>query len=165
MHYIEGKRSATRIHPELQDLKIGDRIDTGSIGPDFRIGSPVTVLEPNRALVMGTWAFVLKPIEGGRTRLLVREPYPGWIRLVVPARSGLLRAMGAAIDYVIGEPLHFLMERKMMLGLSSEPNVPSTSPGRAERVKRPSAELHEARWSLSDPAGREIARARCRVRA
>ena len=49
MHYIEGRHSAARIHPELQDLKVGDRIDTGSIGPDFRIGSPVTVLEPNRA--------------------------------------------------------------------------------------------------------------------
>jgi hypothetical protein len=117
VHYVEGRHSATRIHPELQDVKVGDRIDTGSIGRDFRIGSPVTVLEPNRALVMGTWAFVLQPISGGRTRLLVREPYPGWIRQVMPVRYGLLRALGAAIDYAIGEPLHFAMERKMMLGL------------------------------------------------
>lgn len=128
VHYIEGRHSAARIHPELQDLKVGDRIDTGSIGPDFRIGSPVTVLEPNRALVMGTWAFVLDPLAGGRTRLLVREAYPGLIRLAVPVRFGLLRAIGAAIDYAVGEPLHFVMERKMMLGLKQRAEGAATQP-------------------------------------
>ena len=117
VHYVEGKHSATRVHPELQDMKVGDRIATGSIGTRFRIDAPVTVLEPNHALVMGTWAFVLDPAPGRRTRLLVREPYPGWLRLAVPARFGLLRALGAAIDYAVGEPLHFAMERKMLLGL------------------------------------------------
>lgn len=117
VHYVEGKHSATRIHPELQDIKVGNRIATGSIGTRFRIDAPVTILEPNHALVMGTWAFVLEPAPGGRTRLLVREPYPGWLRLAVPARFGLLRALGAAIDYAVGEPLHFAMERKMLLGL------------------------------------------------
>jgi hypothetical protein len=77
VHYVDGKHSATRIHPELQDVKVGDRIATGSIGTGFRIDAPVTVLEPNHALVMGTWAFVLEPLPKHRTRLLVREPYPG----------------------------------------------------------------------------------------
>lgn len=130
VHYTEGRHSATRIHPELQDVKVGDRIATGSIGNGFRIDSPVTVLEPNRALVMGTWAFVLEPAPGGRTRLLVREPYPGWIRLAVPPRFGVLRALGAVIDYAIGEPLHFVMERRMMLGLKQRAEQ-SASPGRA----------------------------------
>jgi hypothetical protein len=117
VHYVEGKHAALRIHPELQDVQVGDRIATGSIGTRLRIDAPVTVLAPNHALVMGTWAFVLEPVPGGRTRLLVREPYPGWLRLAVPARFGLLRALGAAIDYAVGEPLHFAMERKMLLGL------------------------------------------------
>jgi hypothetical protein len=101
----------------LQTVQVGDRIATGSIGTRFRIDAPVTHVEPGRALVIGTWAFVLVPLPGGRTRLLVREPYPGWVRLVVPARLGVLRALAGMIDYACGEPLHFVMERKMMLGL------------------------------------------------
>jgi len=117
VHYVDGKHSATRIHPELQNVQVGDRIATGSIGTRFRIDAPITRVEPGRALVIGTWAFVLVPLPGGRTRLLVRESYPGWIRLAVPPRFGVLRALGGAIDYAFGEPLHFVMERKMMLGL------------------------------------------------
>ena len=44
------------------------------------------------------------------------HPHP-LIGSAVPARFGLLRALGAAIDYAVGEPLHFAMERKMLLGL------------------------------------------------
>ncbi|MEM6105551.1 hypothetical protein AAHS21_04660 [Mycobacterium sp. 050272] len=116
VHYLEGRHSATRIHPELQDLRVGDRIDTGSIG-SVRIGSAVTVLEPQRALVIGTWAFVLVPMSDNRTRLLVRERDAGWLRSLAPRGSGLLRAFGAVIDYTVGEPLHFAMVRKMMLGI------------------------------------------------
>jgi hypothetical protein len=116
VHYVEGRHSATRIHPELQKIHIGDRINTGSVG-SLSIGSPVTVLEPNRALVIGTWAFVLLPLAEDRTRLLVRERDAGWTRLLVPRDFGLLRALGAVIDYAVGEPLHFAMLRKMMLGI------------------------------------------------
>ena len=116
VHYVEGHHSATRIHPELQSIKIGDRINTGSVG-SVQIGSPVTVLEPNHALAIGTWAFTLLPLDENHTRLLVRERDAGWLRLLAPRRSGLLRALGAIIDYTIGEPLHFAMVRKMMLGI------------------------------------------------
>lgn len=116
VHYVDGRHSATRIHPELQRIELGDRINTGSIG-SVRIGSPVTVLEPDHALVIGTWAFVLLPLNHNRTRLLVRERDAGWLRLLAPRRSGLLRGLGAIIDYAVGEPLHFAMIRKMMLGI------------------------------------------------
>ncbi|MGZ4511601.1 MAG: hypothetical protein ACXVYA_09885 [Mycobacterium sp.] len=116
VHYVEGNHSATRIHPELLTVALGDRINTGSFGP-VQIGSPVTVLEPDRALVIGTWAFVLLPLDENHTRLLVRERDAGWLRLLTPRRSGILRALGAIIDYAIGEPLHFAMVRKMMLGI------------------------------------------------
>ena len=116
VHYVDGHHSATRIHPELQNIKIGDRINTGSAGR-LQIGSLITVLEPNSALVIGTWAFILQPLDGNRTRLLVRERDAGWLRLVAPRRFGLLRGLGAVIDYTVGEPLHFAMVRKMMLGL------------------------------------------------
>jgi hypothetical protein len=44
VHYVDGKHSATRIHPELQDVKVGDRIATGSIGTGFRLA----VRQPGR---------------------------------------------------------------------------------------------------------------------
>ena len=132
VHYVEGTHSATRIHPELQDVQVGDRIDTGSIG-GLVLGSPVTVLEPNRALVMGTWAFILRPLPGGRTRLLVREREDGWLRAAAPHRSGILRALGGLIDYVVGEPLHFVMTTGMMRGLKQR--AEATTPT-AEGVPR-----------------------------
>lgn len=116
VHYVEGTHSATRIHSELQDVHLGDRINTGSVG-SFVLGNPVTVLEPNRALVIGSWAFVLEPIDGGRTRFFNRERDMGWLRLAAPRSSGLLRAAGAIIDYVVAEPLHAAMVRGMMLGI------------------------------------------------
>lgn len=116
VHYVEGSHSATAIHPELQDVHVGDRINTGSVGR-HAIGSPITVLEHERALVIGTWAFVLQPLSGDRTRLLVRERDAGWLRMGAPTGSGVLRAVGGLVDYVVGEPLHFAMVRKMLLGL------------------------------------------------
>ncbi|PFG39168.1 hypothetical protein ATJ97_1663 [Georgenia soli] len=116
VHYVERTHSATRIHPELQHLRLGDRVNTGSVGR-FSFGNPVTVLEPNRALVIGTWAFVLRPLPGGRTRLLVRERDGGYLRPMVPRRFALARAALGVVDYVVGDPLHFVMDRGMMLGL------------------------------------------------
>jgi hypothetical protein len=126
VHYIEGAHSATRIHPELQTVHVGDQINTGSIGP-VKLGSPVTILEPNHAFVMGTWAFILEPLAQQRTRLLVRERDAGWLRVLTPRRFGLLRAAAAAFDYIIGEPLHFAMDRKMMLGLKQRAEHSSQS--------------------------------------
>lgn len=79
----------------------------------------MTICEPNRALVIGTWAFVLEPLSGARTRLLNRERDSGWLKVAVPNRAGPLRAVAALVDYVIGEPLHFAMVRKMLLGFKA----------------------------------------------
>ena len=68
-------------------------------------------------LVIGSWAFILEPTADGRTRFFNRERDMGWIRLAAPRRSGLLRAAGALVDYVVGEPLHSAMVRRMMLGI------------------------------------------------
>ncbi|MDR0592837.1 MAG: hypothetical protein LBG60_06185 [Bifidobacteriaceae bacterium] len=73
--------SASAVIPDLQDLKVGDAVDLID-----RMVFRVQDLQPNRALVLHadehqmplqpwvkSWAFVLQPIEGGSTRLLVRE--------------------------------------------------------------------------------------------
>jgi hypothetical protein len=51
------------------------------------------------------------------TRLLVRNRDWGYLRPAVPRRLALLRTALSVIDYLIGDPLHFAMEREMMLGL------------------------------------------------
>lgn len=131
VHYVEGSHSATRIYPRLQDVHIGDPINTGSVG-SVTIGNPITVLEPNRVFVVGTWTFNLRPLSGGRTRLLVRDRDGGYLQLMAPRRSVLLRAGLGVLDYLVGDPLHFVMERKMMLGLKSrsEGSMRRTAPAR-----------------------------------
>jgi hypothetical protein len=73
--------SATTILPHLQELKAGDPVDLIN-----RMVFHVLDLQPNRALVLHadehqmplqpwvkSWSFALQPLEGGSTRLLVRE--------------------------------------------------------------------------------------------
>jgi hypothetical protein len=106
VHYVDGKHSATRIHPELQEVKVGDRLNTGSFGEEVEIGAPLAIVEPNHALVAGTWAFVLEPGPNGTTRFFMRGRYAGWLRQAAPKHSGLLRLLGGGIDCLFGEPLH-----------------------------------------------------------
>jgi hypothetical protein len=77
--YVEGKHSATRIHSELQDLKAGDLVPYGA-----GAYAPVHELEPNRHLVAGE-AFVLRPLPGNRTRLIVRSRGTGYITAAAEA--------------------------------------------------------------------------------
>jgi hypothetical protein len=108
--------SADRIHPEWQQLEVGDVMALGAKGPRMR----VQTLEPERALVYATddhawvWAFGLYP-EGDGTRLVSRN------RIDWPKGSRL-----GDVGHVLMEPGSLLMERKMLLGIKE----------RAERVER-----------------------------
>jgi hypothetical protein len=94
-------RNAYRIVPEFQDLKVGDEIFFHPKAPPAKI----TVLEPGKALVIGeAWAFVLKEIAPGVTRLIVRS--------CADYKSSLKGFLGWRVVF---EPAHFVMERKMML--------------------------------------------------
>jgi len=88
-----GRRSAREIHPELQQIRVGDIV---AATPDGDDGFEVLRAEPNQVLVLGglydpdaaeqlrfsderperywqvTWAFVLHPRADGTTRLVVR---------------------------------------------------------------------------------------------
>lgn len=98
----------TRIVPEWQDIKIGDKV---RLVPESKSGQwalDVAIVEPSRALVLKapgdggySWAFVLEPIDATTTRLLVRERY------------GLNPAPAAGMGLL--ELADFIMERKMML--------------------------------------------------
>ncbi len=108
--------SADRIAPELQDLAVGDFIPDGP--PETECGLIVEQLEPEQTLVLHStshlplswrdraeldwsWAFVLYPLDVGRTRFHFRSRWttaPWWFTLggwlaVVPADFVMSRAM------------------------------------------------------------------------
>jgi hypothetical protein len=115
-----------RIVPEMQHLKVGDfvpmapvewAVPTGGftvvgIEPEraivWRQGWPEDVenLSPSDAQERGTWAFVLEKVDEGTTRLILRE------------RSGHKpRMRDVVFHYLFMERQHFIMERRMLLGI------------------------------------------------
>jgi hypothetical protein len=66
----------------------------------------VLAIEPNHYLVLEHWgAFVLRRIDSSTTRMLFRSH---------SQERSLLRMVA---DYLFFDPIHFVMERKMMLGI------------------------------------------------
>jgi hypothetical protein len=114
--YGEERHSATRIPSEPQGLKIDDPMPYGAA-----VLTRVDEIEPRRHLVAGE-AFVLGPLPGERTRLIVR--YPGMVFISAAAaaiRPGAalrtrlihlaIRIPGVelivgAIDFFISDSLH-----------------------------------------------------------
>jgi hypothetical protein len=100
-------RNADRIVPEWQSIAPGDRV---WLHP--RVSLEVLSVDPGRSIVLAdSWAFVLRPLPDARTRFIVRGR--GMFRfpdLKLPALN-LLYWRG------VYEPVHFVMERGMMLGL------------------------------------------------
>ncbi len=111
--------NSDRIIPEMQDLHPGDLV------PFWRgAGVRVVKIEPGRLLVLagtlnsaggmdsgaepagGTWVFGLSATPNGSSRLVVRSRVagfpPAWLSVIS------MRAL---------EPLHFIMEQKMLRGI------------------------------------------------
>jgi hypothetical protein len=112
--------NADNILPDCQTLEVGDAV---RMTPRERYGGRgfvrVARIEPGRALVLvspedfipavrndrapgGVWTFVLEPVDERNTRFIVRS------------RSG---AKPGAGRFLVFDPAHFVMERKMMLGI------------------------------------------------
>lgn len=103
--------NADRVLPEFQQLKVGDAVRLHPKAPPL----PVLVCEPPKVLVLGnnmdypgTWGFYLKESGAGTTRLVIRGRGD--------LKPGLLNWLGA---HLLLEPAHFIMERKMMLGVKA----------------------------------------------
>jgi hypothetical protein len=113
-------RNADRLLPGFGSRQVGDTV---WMAPPQRYGgrgcSRVARVEPGRSMVLvspkdfdkairtgraphGTWAFILEPIDAQTTRLIVRS------------RSGRFVSPGR---FLVFDPAHFVMERKMMLGI------------------------------------------------
>jgi hypothetical protein len=116
-------RNADEIVPEWQELKIGDKVWLHPKAPPVEVAA----IEPGRAIVLKPWgAFVLHPIDEKRTRLIVRSQGDYDPDLRNPLLNFLLWR-------VVYEPAHFIMERRMLLGIKQ----------RAEKLAR---ERAEERW-------------------
>jgi hypothetical protein len=122
--FFVGMHNAERIHPEWQRRQVGDIV---WLARKDRYGGRgrvvVAVLEPNRAMVLvspgdaerisrggraesGTWTFILDPIDDHTTRLILRSR---------GAQGESFAAM--LFGRLVFDPVHFIMERKMMLGI------------------------------------------------
>jgi hypothetical protein len=113
--YANG-HSSTRIHPEWQDLQVGDRV------PYSRFTTvEVTMVDEPRCLIAGEW-LVLEPLAGGsRTRLIARTR-GGWLEpsaRKIPVLGPLLWPIAALIERGPGELLHHYMESGMLLGIKA----------------------------------------------
>jgi hypothetical protein len=106
--------NADRIMPEFQRLQVGDPVRLGPEGYPFYT---VAAIEPERALILHaaspeisghneSWIFYLEPIDENSTRLIIRSR-----RKYEPTLANFV------IWQVITEPAHFIMERKMLLGI------------------------------------------------
>lgn len=121
-----GRKSTKRIHPEWQDIKLGDRF-WGTT--DGRQSWEVAVLEPERFLALrmsldllgrpfdpsgprprtftdSTWSFLLRELPDGRTRLLVSGYWairPRWLQPFV--------------SFFLLEPSHWVMQTRQFANL------------------------------------------------
>jgi hypothetical protein len=108
--------NADRILPEFQQLAVGDKVRLGKEGYPFYT---VTGVEPKKYLLLrggdpeeeapsikDFWLFYLDEIDAQTTRLIARNR-----RDYTPSVANFI------IWQVITEPLHFLMEQKMLRGI------------------------------------------------
>jgi len=121
-----GKRSADAIHPEWQDVSVGDQVVSA---PDGKHWFEVAALEPLRFLALratfdlrgrqipsggirppaytdSVWCFLLKELPGQRTRLVVS--------VYGSARPRLLNALAS---FAFWEPAHWIMQRRQFTNL------------------------------------------------
>ena len=125
-------RSVDQIVPELQHLKVGDTIPLEPGGSGYSVigmqpndhllllakGAPQGVVGQGLQAASGatTWLFLLRPVDDQHTQLIVR-----WRARINVWKSPLALVLGLFI-----EPIEFVMERKMMLGIKD----------RAEKLSR-----------------------------
>ena len=113
--------NADRIHPEWQNLKVGDTVWMGHprmkfLFPETKVHS----IDPNKSLVFaiyhpkgtqgkpsGAWSFVLEQIDENTTRLLVRLQLD---------TSDLLPRL---VHYFFLEPAHCVMQKGVFNGLKT----------------------------------------------
>ncbi|MCC6189763.1 MAG: hypothetical protein IT318_12080 [Anaerolineales bacterium] len=127
-----GHPSAACLVPELQNLGVGDEIWAA---PDGTLAFSVYALDPGRSLVLsgpldrttpftpGRTAFgataALDPVRASWAFVLVEAETPGLTRLLVRFRADYPPNPLSSLAGALLEPVSFLMERKMLLGIKA----------------------------------------------
>jgi hypothetical protein len=99
--------NAAELRPEWQGRAVGDKIPMAGeqlrrAGGEYTLLT-VRLLEPERVYADVPGRFVLRPTGDGGTRLLLREA------LAIPERAGAM--------WLLWDPMHFVMEQRMLQGL------------------------------------------------
>ncbi|HEU4479815.1 MAG TPA: SRPBCC family protein [Pyrinomonadaceae bacterium] len=109
-------RNADQIVPEWQELKVGHEVWLHPKAPPLK----VLAIEPGRAIVLeNSWTFYLRPIDDQTTRLIIR----GRGEFNPDLKNALLNFI---LWRGVFEPAHFIMERKMMLGIKQRAEASAT---------------------------------------
>jgi hypothetical protein len=103
-------KNAERIHSEWQHRTVGDTVLLHPCA-----GPKLARFEPNRAYAFDVgWYFALESLADGRTRLFARSRVP--------------RGLPSLLYAIFIELPHFIMERKMLLGIKRRAERRSSSP-------------------------------------
>ena len=146
-----GRPSATRVHPEWQDLTVGDHLQGWSPGA-LLAPWEVAVLEPDRFLGLhkltdlrgrsldrrqprpsayfeGLWGFWLKEMPGGRTRLVIggyQAIRPRWLEHIVFGWSNVF------VVWIMQARMLAVLKRNIEQAANA-PAPPGAEPAPAER--------------------------------
>lgn len=123
-----GRHSSETLHPEWQNVKIGDYLSGAGVSELERKAWQVAALEPERFIALRSkiphsesiWAFSLKELDGGKTRLVVSGYWnmqPRWLQ--------------PFMEFALLEWTHWIMQTKQFEELKR----------RAERSPKPAAKL------------------------
>ena len=97
--------------PEFQEMEVGRNVP-GSIDESksvIKYNFQVVAIETGKSFVLENWgAFVLKEINSEQTRLIVRT------------HEGQLPDLKSKVEDFIFMPLHYIMERRMLMGIKSK---------------------------------------------
>jgi hypothetical protein len=137
--------NADRIVPGFQQLGVGDGIMLGPEAPlrvvrmhpgefvvGYRFQHPFTGREvdpkaKHSTYFAWTWAFVLEEFDASTTRLIVR------------ARGDYRPHLLAPAIYLVLEPIHFLMERKVLLGIRERAEQTWREEARSDEIREGAA--------------------------
>jgi hypothetical protein len=129
-----GIPDTAEIRPEWQHLEVGDLMRTNRDIGGKPMGWPVVALDPGRSLVVtsksmpvGTYAFVLEPIDVGACRLIVRDR----------ARWQWWEWPFARLVY---EPLHAYMETGLIRGVRRRAERATSGRRRTRETRTPANE-------------------------
>lgn len=107
-------RETDRIEAKFKDMEVG-RVIKASLDPSMSFieyNFPVVAVDPGKSFVLKNWGcFLLNEVDSTRTRLIVRthgQSLKGWTDY---------------LDYFFMMPLHYLMERRMLIGIKLRSEV------------------------------------------